>query len=60
MIYCTTRERRKKPQTGAFTCTMCGTEVLSWSDTYEFSDWLMVTKPPTSVRRRDVRASVGR
>ena len=47
MIFGTTRERRAKPQAGAFSCTVCETEVLRWSDRCDFSDWMMVTKPPT-------------
>jgi hypothetical protein len=47
MIYGTTRERRTKPQAGAFSCAVCESEVLRWSDHCDFSDWMMVTKPPT-------------
>ena len=57
MIYGATREKRMKPQSGAFMCTVCESEVLRWSDSYDFSDWLMVTKPPASMQRREVRAS---
>ena len=49
MVYGATREKRTKPQSGAFTCTVCESEVLRWSDTYDFSDWLMVTKRPVRV-----------
>ena len=48
MIYGTTRERRTKPQAGAFSCTICESEVLRWSEYCDFSDWMMVTKPPTT------------
>ena len=32
-----------KPQTGALTVTICESEVLTWSDYYDFADWLLVT-----------------
>ncbi len=60
MIFGATRERRKTPQRGTFSCTVCESEVLRWSDTYEFSDWLMVTKQPATMQRREARSSAGR
>ncbi len=57
MIYGATRERRPKPQAGAFTCTICESEVLTWSDYFDFVDWLLVTKRPTKSERRSVMAS---
>ena len=53
MIYGATRERRNKPQAGAFACAVCEAEVLRWSDTYDFSDWLMVTKRPARAHRSE-------
>ena len=59
MIYGTTRERRTKPQAGTFSCTVCESEVLRWSDHCDFSDWMMVTKPPTQQSARATAISVG-
>jgi hypothetical protein len=56
MVYGATREQHMKQQSGVFTCTVCETEVLRWSDSYDFSDWLLVTKPPASAQRRHARA----
>jgi hypothetical protein len=57
MIYGATRERRTRPQTGAFACTICESEVLTWSDYYNFVDWLLMTKRPTKSERKSVVAS---
>jgi hypothetical protein len=57
MIYGATRERRTRPQTGTFACTICESEVLAWSDHYDFADWLLVTKRPTRSERQSVMAS---
>jgi hypothetical protein len=57
MIYAATRERRTKPQNGTFTCTVCESEVLAWSDRYDFVDWLLVTKRPARSERRNAMAS---
>jgi hypothetical protein len=57
MIYGATRDKRPKQQTGRFACVVCESEVLRWSDYYDFSDWLLVTKPPTSWSAREAAAA---
>ncbi len=49
-----------KQQTGTFACAVCESEVLRWSDTYDFRDWLLVTKRPATMERRELRSSAGR
>lgn len=57
MIFATTRERRAKQQSGSFACTVCESEVLRWSDRYDFVGWLLVTKRPTRSERPSAMAS---
>jgi len=57
MIYGATRERRPKQQTGAFACVVCESEVLRWSDCHDFSDWLLVTKPPAGRSAKEAGAT---
>jgi hypothetical protein len=57
MIFGATREKRTKQQNGTFNCTVCESEVLTWSDAYDYVDWLMVTKRPAARTERQ-RAEV--
>jgi len=57
MIYGVTRERRPNQQTGTFACVVCESEVLRWSDCYDFSEWLLVTKVPSSRSAKEATAA---
>ena len=59
MIFGATREKRTKQQNGVFTCAICDSEVLKWSDSYDFVDGLMVTKPPSRTGRPRAEVSGG-
>ena len=43
MWYVATKEQDPEPKPGSFACTVCNTEIKSWSGITRYSDWKQLT-----------------